>query len=655
MQKQIIDKKLKLFVVDAFHVAREANMGVRINTIMQTCFFKLAGVIPADEAIAQIKDAIKKTYGKKGGEKVITQNNAAVDAALASLHEVKCPVAVTSKLHMVPPVPAHAPAFVKDVLGMMIANCGDDLPVGALPCDGTFPTATTQYEKRSIAQDIPIWDSKICIQCGQCSLVCPHASIRMKAFDPALLAVAPKGFPTTDYKGKEFPGWKLTVQVLPDDCTGCGLCVEACPAKDKEKANHKAINLEPKLPHLDQQRANFDFFAAIPDVDRSKVKQDTIKGSQLLLPLFEFSGACAGCGETPYVKLITQFFGDRMLIGNATGCSSIYGGNLPCTPYAVNREGRGPSWSNSLFEDCAEFGFGFRLAIDQQIDYAGELLRRLAGQLGEELVGALLNNKQETEEDIAAQRVRVADLNKRLAAIGSQEAKNLIASSDYLIRKSVWSFGGDGWAYDIGFGGLDHVFASSRDVNILVLDTEVYSNTGGQASKSTFRGAVAKFAAGGKPSRKKDLGMIAMSYGNVFVGSIALGANPMHALRTIRAAESYRGTSLLIAFSHCINWGIDMQQGMGIQKDAVACGYWPLYSFDPRNESHPFQLASKKPEGAFKDFALKEARFRILERSKPEESAKLLALGQQDIDARYHYYEQLAGVDRNPEAGKDNG
>jgi pyruvate-ferredoxin/flavodoxin oxidoreductase len=647
VQKQIIDKKLKFYVVDAYKVARDTEMGVRINTIMQTCFFKLANVIPADEAITQIKAAIKKTYGKKGGDKVVNQNNAAVDGALAALFEVKVPSQVTSKLHMVPAVPAGAPAFVKDVLGVMIANRGDDLTVGSLPVDGTFPTGTTKYEKRSIAQDIPIWDPKICIQCGQCSLVCPHASIRMKAFDPALAANAPSGFKSADYKGKEFPGWKFTVQVAPDDCTGCGLCVEACPAKDKEKVKHKSVDMEPKTPHLDVERANYDFFLALPDVDRSKVKADTIKGSQLLLPLFEFSGACAGCGETPYVKLLTQFFGDRMLIGNATGCSSIYGGNLPCTPYTTNHEGRGPSWSNSLFEDCAEFGLGFRLAVDQQAKYAHELLGRLSSELGDELVSALINNQQETEEQIFAQRARVADLNKRLATIGTADAKNLLGSSDYLIRKSIWSFGGDGWAYDIGFGGLDHVFASGRDMNILVMDTEVYSNTGGQASKATFRGAVAKFAAGGKAGRKKDLGMIAMSYGNVFVGSISLGANPMHAIRTIRAAESYRGTSILIAFSHCINWGINMVQGMAIQKDAVACGYWPLYSYDPREEANPFQLASKKPEGSFKDFALKEARFRILERSKPEESAKLLALGQQDITARYNFYEQLAAVNRS--------
>ncbi|MEN6449175.1 MAG: pyruvate:ferredoxin (flavodoxin) oxidoreductase [Thermoguttaceae bacterium] len=645
VQKQILDKKLKFYVVDAYDVARAANMGVRINTIMQTCFFKLAGVIPADEAIAQIKEAIKKTYGKKGGVKVIEQNNAAVDAALAALHEVKYPAKASSSLKMVPPVPAKAPAFVKDVLGMMIANKGDELPVSAMPLDGTFPTGTTQYEKRSIAQDIPIWDPAICTQCGLCSLGCPHATIRLKVVDPALLKNAPATFRTTDYKGKEFPGAKFVVQVAPDDCTGCGLCVEVCPAKDKERAKHKAIDMELKTPHLEAERANYDFFMTLPDADRSKVKPDTIKGSQLLLPLFEFSGACAGCGETPYIKLLTQFFGDRMLIGNATGCSSIYGGNLPCTPYTKNAEGRGPSWSNSLFEDNAEFGFGFRLAVDQQTAYAHELLRRLAGQLGDSFVATLIDNKQDTEEEIAIQRLRVAELKKKLATVNSADAKALLASADYLIRKSIWSFGGDGWAYDIGFGGLDHVFSSGRDMNILVLDTEVYSNTGGQASKSTFRGAVAKFAAGGKNAGKKDLGMIAMSYGNVFVGSISLGANPMHAIRTIRAAESYRGTSLLIAFSHCINWGINMTQGMAIQKEAVACGYWPLYSFDPR-EAQPFQLASKKPVGAFKDFALKEARFGILARSKPAESARLLELGQRDIDQRYHFYEQLAGVDR---------
>ncbi len=651
VQQVILDKKLKFYVVDAYRVAREAQMGVRINTVMQTCFFKLSGVIPPEEALAHIKDQIKKTYGKKGGGTVVERNNAAVDGALAALKAVKVPGRVTSTLPMVPPVPDHAPAFVKDVLGMMIANRGDDLPVSALPCDGTFPTGTTQYEKRSIAQDIPIWDPKICIQCGLCSLGCPHATIRMKAYDPALLAGAPEGFQATDWKGKEYPGWKMTLQVAPDDCTGCGLCIDVCPAKDKEVVKHKAINMEPKLKHLDRQRAAYDFFLGIPEVDRTAVKADTVKGSQLLQPLFEFSGACAGCGETPYVKLLTQFFGDRMLIGNATGCSSIYGGNLPCTPYAQNPEGRGPAWSNSLFEDCAEFGMGFRLAIDQQIDHAGMLLRRLAGKLDDELVGALINAPQETDAEIAQQRARVADLLARLTRLDDPDARSLAASADYLIRKSVWSFGGDGWAYDIGFGGLDHVFASGRDVNILVLDTEVYSNTGGQSSKATFRGAVAKFAAAGKPSRKKDLGMIAMAYGDVFVGQISLGANPLHAIKTIRAAESYRGTSLLIAFSHCIpTWGIDVACGMTLQKEAVACGYWPLYHFDPREQAHPFHLDSRKPVGTFKDFALKEARFKMLANSKPEASARLLELGQQDIDERWHLYEQLAGVDRSMES-----
>jgi len=646
VQQQIINKKLKFFVVDAYRVARDAQMGVRINTVMQTCFFKLADVMPAEDAINEIKDAIKKTYGKKGGGKIVEQNFAAVDGALSALFEVKVPAQVTSKFHCVPPVPASAPEFVRNVLGEMIANRGDDLPVSALPADGTFPTGTTQYEKRSVAQDIPIWDPKICIQCGLCSISCPHATIRMKAYDPALLAGAPGGLKSADSKGKEFPGWKFTLQVAPDDCTGCGVCVDVCPAKDKEVAKHKAIDMEPKLDHLERERACYDFFLTIPEVDRSKVKADSIKGSQMLQPLFEFSGACAGCGETPYVKLITQFFGDRMLIGNATGCSSIYGGNLPCTPYTVNPEGRGPSWSNSLFEDAAEFGMGFRLAIDQQIKYAHELLRRLSAQLGDELVAALVGNTQETEEEIVRQRRLVAELTRKLAAIKDPDAQNLMASADYLIRKSVWSFGGDGWAYDIGFGGLDHVFASGRDVNILVLDTEVYSNTGGQASKSTPRGAVAKFAAGGKPGCKKDLGMMAMSYGNVFVGQISLGANPLHAIKTILAAESYRGTSLLIAFSHCIGWGIDMTTGMGVQKEAVACGYWPLYSFDPRDAEHPFKLASRKPAGAYKDFAMKEARFAMLARSKPAEAERLAILAQQDIYSRWAFYEQLAGVAR---------
>jgi len=655
VQEEIVRKKLKFYVVDGYRVAEEAKMGVRINTAMQTCFFKLAGMLPEDEAIAQIKNAIQQTYGKKGGGTVVERNFAAVDGALGALHEVQVPEQVTSTHRRRPPVPDDAPAFVKDVLGAIIANRGDEIPVSAMPCDGTFPTATTRYEKRRIAQYIPIWQPDLCIQCGQCALACPHATIRMKAFEPSALEGAPEGFLSADWRGKEYPGWKMAIQVAPDDCTGCGMCVDVCPAKDKEQPKRKAINMEPILDHIDREAANWDFFLGIPEIDRAQVKIDTIKGSQLLLPLFEFSGACAGCGETPYVKLITQFFGDRMLIANATGCSSIYGGNLPCTPYCVNGEGQGPAWSNSLFEDAGEFGFGFRLAVDQQIDYAHELLRRLASKLGDALVAALIECPQQTEQEIAEQRARVAELRKKLAAIDHVDAKNLLASADYLVRRSIWSFGGDGWAYDIGFGGLDHMFASGRDVNILVLDTEVYSNTGGQASKSTPRGAVAKFAAGGKPGRKKDLGMIAMSYGNVYVGQISMGANPLHALRTIRAAESYRGTSLLIALSHCIGWGIDMTTAMDQQKEAVACGYWPLYHYDPRDEAQPFHLDSREPKGSFKEFALKQARFAMLARSKPEESERLIALGQNDVDVRWRTYQNLAEVTKNAGASSGDG
>jgi pyruvate-ferredoxin/flavodoxin oxidoreductase len=648
VQEQIIEKKLKFYVVDGYQVAREAKMGVRINTAMQTCFFKLAKVLAEEEAIARIKDAIQKTYGKKGGGKIVERNNAAVDGALTALEEVRVPDdKVTSNHHRVPPVPETAPEFVKNVLGVMIANRGDELPVSAMPCDGTFPTATTQYEKRSIAQEIPIWDPDVCIQCGRCSLVCPHATIRMKVFDPSAAEGAPEQFVAADARGKEFPGWKARIQVAPEDCTGCGMCVAACPAKNKEKPDRKAINMESMLDHVEGEKANWEFFLTIPEVDRSKLKIDGIKGSQLLRPLFEFNGACAGCGETPYVKLLTQLFGDRMLIGNATGCSSIYGGNLPCTPYAQNAEGHGPAWSNSLFEDAGEFGFGFRLAIDQQTEYAHELLRRLSGKLGDALVGALIDAPQETDQAIAEQRARVVELRKKLAEIDDPEAGNLLASADYLIRRSVWSFGGDGWAYDIGFGGLDHIFASGRDLNVLVMDTQVYSNTGGQASKATPRGAVAKFAAAGKPARKKDLGMIAMTYGGVFVGQIAMGANPVHALRTILAAESYRGPSLIIALSHCIGWGLDMVAGLDHQKEAVACGFWPLYHYDPRDEAQPFHLDSKAPKGSFKDLAMKQARFAMLARSKPEESERLLALGQNDIDERWRFYEQMAEMTQN--------
>ncbi len=655
VQQEIIDKKLKFYVVDAFHVAQEAQMGVRINTVMQTCFFKLANVLPPDEAIAAIKQAIEKTYGKKGGGTIVQRNFAAVDGALAALHEVKVPDKVTSKHYRLPPVPENAPEFVKKVLAEMIANRGDDLPVSALPDDGTFPTGTTQYEKRRIAQSIPVWDANICIQCGLCSLVCPHATIRMKVVDPKALEGAPEQYKSAEWRGKEYPGWRVTVQVAPEDCTGCGVCVDVCPAKDKSQPKHKAIDMLPMLENVDREKESWEFFLGLPDVDRHTVKIDSIKGSQLLQPLFEFSGACAGCGETPYVKLLTQFFGDRMLIANATGCSSIYGGNLPCTPYTTNQAGHGPSWSNSLFEDSAEFGFGFRLAVDQQMEYACELLKRLSGELGDELVAKLINNPQQNDEQIAQQRAAVAELEKRLAGKSAPEAKSLLASAEYLIRRSVWSFGGDGWGYDIGFGGLDHVIASGRDINILVLDTEVYSNTGGQASKATPRGAVAKFAAAGKPGRKKDLGLIAMSYKNVFVGQIALGANPLHAIKTILAAESYRGPSLLIAFSHCIGWGIDMTTAMDLQKEAVACGYWPLYHYDPRDQQQPFHLDSRPPKGDFKEFAMKAARFAILARSKPAEADRLMALAQDDILDRWNFYEQMAKMTYPQNAVSGNG
>ena len=648
VQEEIIRKKLRFWVVDAYRIAREVQLGVRINTIMQVCFFKLSGVLPLEEAIKHIKDAIVATYGKKGGGTIVERNFAAVDRALEGLAEVHYPDRVTSKKHRLPPVPDDAPEFVKKVLGPMIANRGDELPVSALPCDGTFPTGTTRYEKRSIALEIPIWDPAICTQCGFCALVCPHGCIRMKVYPPAILDRAPAGFKSADYRGKEFAGWKFTVQVAPDDCTGCGLCVQTCPARDKQVTKHKAIDMLPKLEHLERERACWDFFfKEIPDVDREQVKIDTIKGSQLLLPLFEFNGACAGCGETPYVKLVTQLFGDRMMIANATGCSSIYGGNLPCTPYCTNPEGRGPTWNNSLFEDAAEFGFGFRLAVDQMVSYCHELLHRLSGQLGDTLVSALINNPQETEEQIRKQREYVVQLKRKLAEIDSEDARNLLASADYLIRRSIWSFGGDGWAYDIGFGGLDHVLASGRDINLLVLDTEVYSNTGGQSSKSTPRGAVAKFAASGKPARKKDLGLMAISYGNVFVGQISMGANPLHALRTIIAAESYRGPSLIIALSHCIGWGIDMVNGLELQKEAVACGAWPLYHYDPRDKEHPFHLDSKPPSLPFKDFALKQARFAMLARAKPERAEQLFQQAQQDIWDRWRLYEALAQLKGN--------
>ncbi len=530
---------------------------------------------------------------------------------------------------------------------MMMQGRGDLLPVSALPVDGTFPTGTTRWEKRAIAEKIPIWDADICIDCAKCALVCPHAAIRMKVYDPVALDAAPPKFPSKEWRSRDLPGRAMSIQVAPEDCTGCGVCVDVCPAKSKEIVRHKAINMRPIHDHLEQERVNFDFFLQIPEIDRTEVKVETVKGSQMLQPLFEFSGACAGCGETPYVKLMSQLFGDRMIVANATGCSSIYGGNLPTTPWATNPDGRGPAWSNSLFEDNAEFGLGLRLALDAQVAQARSLVAELATEIGEGLATALLTADQKDEAGIIAQRERVAQLEDRLRRIDRDEARNLAAMADVLVKKSVWIVGGDGWAYDIGFGGLDHVLALGRDVNILVLDTEVYSNTGGQASKATPRAAVAKFAAGGKPTGKKDLGQIAIAYGNVYVAQVALGANNVQVVKAFNEAEAYEGPSLIIAYSQCIAHGIDMEKGMSHQKEAVDSGYWPLYRYDPRpGDGRPFRLDSRKPSLPFKEFAWQEARFAMLARSSPEEAERLFRMAQEDIDERWRLYEQLADIER---------
>jgi len=647
LQQEIIDKKAKFYVVDAVTVAREAGMGGRLNTVMQTCFFHLANLFSTSaEAIGYIKQEIKNTYAIKG-DAVVQKNYAAVDASIAALKEVNYPKTASSKLHRHIGMVGNPPPFVKNTLGEILAARGNDLPVSAMTVDGTFPTATSQYEKRSIAIDIPIWDPDCCIQCAQCSLVCPHAAIRYKVYDPALLGKAPKAFRSKDYNLKDFAGCKATIQVAPDDCIGCELCVQNCPGKNKTQEGRKAINMEDKISHLEEERASWDFFLSIPDQDRAKVNVDTVKGSQLLLPLFEFPGACAGCGETQYIKLITQFFGDRMLVGNATGCSSIYGGNLPTTPYTVNPEGRGPAWCNSLFEDNAEFALGFRMAVDQQNGYAREIITARRDKIGAQLVDNILNNKQETEAEIAQQRQWVAELKAKIQGCDCDcsTGSMLLTIADALVRRSIWGFGGDGWAYDIGYGGLDHVLAVGKDVNLLVMDTEVYSNTGGQASKSTPIGAVAKFAAGGKPTRKKDLGLMAIAYGNVFVAQIAIGANQAHALKAIRAAESYPGTSLLIAYSHCIAHGVDMKMGLELQKEAVQCGYWPLYTYDPRN-AQPLELVSKAPTGSIKDFELKQNRFTTLQRANPEVFGKLAEQAQEEAMARYKFYESIANAKR---------
>jgi pyruvate-ferredoxin/flavodoxin oxidoreductase len=647
-QRSIIDKDLKFYVIDAQKIADEVGLGARINTILQTCFFALAGVLDRDEAISRIKQMIDKSYGKRG-QAVVDMNYAAVDRALAGLHEARIPEEARSLLHRASPVPDDAPDFVRRVTAKMIAGQGDLLPVSALPVDGTFPTGTSKWEKRSIAHEIPIWDPSICIDCAKCALVCPHAAIRMKVYEPSAVEGAPDTLQHKEWRDRERPGMWMTIQVAPDDCTGCGVCVDICPAKSKEVVKHKAIDMLPKLDHLEVERSNFDFFQTIPPLDRRQVKVASIKGSQMLEPLFEFSGACAGCGETPYLKVLSQLFGDRILVANATGCSSIYGGNLPTTPWSVDRNGRGPTWANSLFEDNAEFGLGMRLALDHQAAFARELLLKLAPEVGQELADGIMSAEQGDETLIFQQRERVAELKRRLEALETPEAQNLLAIADALVRKNVWIVGGDGWAYDIGFGGLDHVLASGRDVNVLVLDTQVYSNTGGQASKATPRGAVAKFAASGKAVGRKDLGMIAAAYGNVYVAQVALGADNAQTIKAFAEAESWHGPSLIIAYSTCIEHGIDMSTSMSHQAEAVKSAFWPLYRYDPRKAiegERPLQLDSHAPSLTVKEFQAKEARFAMLARSRPEEFAGLQRLAQADAEERWRYYEQLAGVER---------
>ncbi len=645
-QRQIIEKKLKFYVINGFEVAKQAGMGGRINTVMQTCFFAISNVLPREEAIAAIKDAIKKTYGKRG-ESVVQKNWQAVDMSLENLHEVKVPAQVSSTFDLHTPVSDRAPEFVKDFIATIISENGDSLPVSKMPVDGAFPTATTQWEKRNIALEIPCWDPATCIQCGKCAMVCPHAVIRGKIVDQPALAGAPEGFKSVPARWKEFGDKAFVLQVAPEDCTGCRLCVQTCPAKNKSEARLKAINMVEQAPIRERERACWDFFLSLPDTDRSKLNPGLVKDAQLLRPLFEFSGACAGCGETPYVKLVSQLFGDRMYVANATGCSSIYGGNLPTTPWAVNAAGRGPTWANSLFEDNAEFGLGMRVTIDKQKEFARELLKRLESELGTALVEEMLVADQSAEAGIDAQRFRVEALKAKLAGLDSADAKSLMGVADFLVRKSVWIMGGDGWAYDIGYGGLDHVLASNRNVNILVLDTEVYSNTGGQCSKSTPRGAVAKFAAGGKPGGKKDLTLMAMTYGTAYVAHVAMGSNDAHTVKTFIEAEAFDGPSIIVAYSHCIAHGYNLEMGLEQQKAAVQSGHWPLFRFNPTltaQGKNPFQLDSKDPSISLDKYIYNETRYKMLSLSAPELAAELLKGAEADVATRWRLYQYLASM-----------
>jgi pyruvate-ferredoxin/flavodoxin oxidoreductase len=647
VQKTVIGKKLRLCVIDAGAVAREVGLGARTNTVLQTCFFAISGVLPREKAIAHIKESIRKSYQRKG-QSVVDKNFAAVDGTLARLSEIKVPADVTSKIAMQTLVPADAPAFVRDVTARIFAGEGDELPVSLIPADGTFPSGTSMFEKRNISDIVPVWREDLCVQCGQCSFVCPHSVIRSKYYHEDKLADAPAGFKSAVVNARGYPEARFTLQFYVEDCTGCGLCVEACPAISPREQDTKAINMENKLPILAKERACIAFFETLPVNDRSRVDFADVRGVQFLEPLFEFSGACGGCGETPYLKLLSQLFGDRLQVANATGCSSIYGGNLPVTPWAKNAEGRGPAWSNSLFEDNAEFGLGFRLAADKHLSLALSLLDRLKDTVGVELAEAIAGAPQIKESDICAQRIRVAQLKTRLLGLKEPLALDLLSVVDHLVRRSIWIVGGDGWAYDIGFGGLDHVLATARDVNVLVLDTEVYSNTGGQASKATPLGAVAKFAASGKRTARKDMALQAIAYGNVYVAQVAMGANPQHTLQAFREAEAYAGPSLILAYSHCIAHGIDMRFGMKQQDLATASGYWPLFRFNPMMRTvgeNPFRLDSPRPRIPLKTYAYNELRYSSLAHSRPAEADTVMQIAQDVVTEKYRLYEELAARD----------
>jgi pyruvate-ferredoxin/flavodoxin oxidoreductase len=647
IQQQIIDKRLRFFVIDASRVARDVGLGARINTVLQTCFFAISGILPREDAIEQIKKAIHKTYSRRG-EAVVQKNYAAVDGTLARLQEVRVPGHATGTLAQAKVVPDDAPQFVRQVTAKMLVGRGDDIPVSLVPADGTFPSGTAAFEKRNIADAVPVWEPDFCIQCGQCSFVCPHSVIRARYYHEEKLSGAPRSFKSAPVNARGYPETRFTLQFYIEDCTGCALCVEACPAVSPREADKKAINMAVKVPLIDVERHNIAFFATLPVNDRARVDFANVRGVQFLQPLFEFSGACAGCGETPYLKLLSQLFGDRLQVANATGCSSIYGANLPVTPWSKNHEGRGPAWSNSLFEDNAEFGLGFRLAADKHLELARTLLQALAPQIGQELAQTTLHAPQIRESEIRAQRIRVAELKTKLATLDCEAARDLLSVVDHLVRRSIWIVGGDGWAYDIGYGGLDHVLASSRNVNVLVLDTEVYSNTGGQASKATPLGAVAKFSAAGKRVARKDLALQAIAYGNVYVAQVAMGANPQQTLQAFREAEAYNGPSLILAYSHCIAHGIDMRFGMKQQELAVASGYWPLIRYNPEIRKvgeNPLRLDSPRPTIPFKDYAYNEIRYTALASSKPEEAETLLAMAQAVVTEKYRQYEDLSARD----------